>query len=400
MYVGKKWICMAIKLKNQSTLSSCKVLTIAPTSPKYSEAWMERMNDGLQPNHIFVAIANKKEQESVNHLSLSKDVGLPEKLHYLVFGSKIRKNLKEILDSVNDDAIILCHYLTTAVLLWDILRKTGKQIFVHCHGHDVTWERRLEKFPIIPAHGLFYKKNVQKLIGKVKLISNSDCTSSKLRDIGFTSESIYVNHLTVDLNQFKPSFKSEQSTFRYLYLGRLVDFKGPLETIQAFEKACDLGVVAELDIVGDGPLMKECIRLTNSSKYKSKIHLHGAKPKEEVMSFLSKADVLTAHNKKSQVTGQEEAFGVSIIEAMSMQLPVITGASGGVLETVRNGVTGFLFEPLDINAHAEYLKILATNSEVRYRMGEEGRKRVSLLFNSDKESKQIKSILGINSKEC
>ena len=50
---------------------------------------------------------------------------------------------------------------------------------------------------------------------------------------------------------------------------------------------------------------------------------------------------------------------------MAFGLPVITGSSGGVLETVINGETGILFNPGDILSHANAILMLAEDDELR-----------------------------------
>lgn len=298
-----------------------------------------------------------------------------------------------ILERVPNDARILCHYLTTAVYLKNIFQKINQKIFVYCHGHDVTWNRKVEAFPLIPAHGFRYQKNVKKLIGNVDVIANSKCTMKKLEHVGFERKSIHLNYLSVDISQLRPTSKSANENINILYLGRLTDFKGPLETIEAFEHARRKNLKGTLHIVGDGIQMKRCLKKASSSDFVNDIYIHGAVGREEALEFFKKADIFTAHNKTSIITGQEEAFGVSVIEAMAFGLPVITGSSGGVLETVLNGETGILFNPGDIISHANAILMLAENDELRRRMGNAGRERAIDIFDAKNDKENLIRIL-------
>jgi glycosyltransferase involved in cell wall biosynthesis len=66
------------------------------------------------------------------------------------------------------------------------------------------------------------------------------------------------------------------------------------------------------------------------------IRLLGRLPDEEVANLLSRA--------KALVHAAEEDFGIVPVEAQSAGCPVIAFGSGGVLETVVEGETGFFFK--------------------------------------------------------
>ena len=383
-----------------------KIVTIAPTPPKFSEVWMSRMNDLLAPENLFISLASSHPIDfthlSSGEASLSRASSLPIKVHLKFYSKSIRNRLNHVLDRLPDDTIILCHYLTTAVYLWEELKKRKNKIFIYCHGHDVTWDRRVERFPLLPAHGLSYLTKVKKFIGvgRVSLIANSLCTKEKLLQIGFTESDIHLNYLSINTDNLRPRPKTESSKVNILYLGRLTDFKGPIETIKAFELAKSKGLDGDLHVVGGGPLEKECTKLIAKSAFKENIHLHGPVGRDEAINFLGKADIFTAHNKKSKKTGQEEALGVSIIEAMSFGIPVVTGKSAGVTETVVDGKTGFLVPPGNIKAHSDVLLRLSSDKTLRNEMGSAGRKRAIDHFDSKKDALRLRSILGLYPTTC
>jgi glycosyltransferase involved in cell wall biosynthesis len=385
-----------IKQINSLDYTKVKTVVISPSPPKFSEVWMSRINEMLSPEILFICLADKKSvHASIDYptVLLSKNSFFPNRFHLYLNEKKIKEKIFHILDRVPNHARVLCHYLTTAVYLGEVFHKINKKIFVYCHGHDVTWNRKVEAFPFIPAHGFGYQKNVKKLIGNVDLIANSKCTMKKLKHVGFEEKSIHLNYLSVDISQLKPSSKSDNANINILYLGRLTDFKGPLETIEAFEHAKRNNLKGTLHIVGDGVQMKKCLKKAATSNFKSDIFIHGAVDREGALEFFKKADIFTAHNKTSNTTGQEEAFGVSVIEAMAFGIPVITGSSGGVIETVINGETGILFNPGDIVAHANALIKLAENGSLRSKMGNAARKRIIDIFDSKNDKENLNRIL-------
>jgi phosphatidylinositol alpha 1,6-mannosyltransferase len=75
-------------------------------------------------------------------------------------------------------------------------------------------------------------------------------------------------------------------------------------------------------------------------------------------------------------TGTEETFGQTVQEAHASGLPVIAPRAGGPIDLVEHTVNGFLFRPdddLELRAHVE---TLLTDSALRSRMGEAGRRAV------------------------
>ena len=68
-----------------------------------------------------------------------------------------------------------------------------------------------------------------------------------------------------------------------------------------------------------------------------------------------------------------EGFPLSILEAMRAALPVVASAVGGVGESVRDGETGFLVPPGQVQPLRDRLEQLLTDSELRVRLGAQGR---------------------------
>ncbi len=147
-------------------------------------------------------------------------------------------------------------------------------------------------------------------------------------------------------------------------------------------------------MVGDGPQREACLAIASASPYSSDIHLPGAEPVEAVQARLLAATVFTLHSQKGPISNHEEAFGVSVVEAMAAGLPVVGGRSGGVPEIVQDGVTGFLVQPGDVEAQAQRLKDLIENPALASKMGAAGRDRVLGHFSQRRSIENLRRILG------
>lgn len=72
-----------------------------------------------------------------------------------------------------------------------------------------------------------------------------------------------------------------------------------------------------------------------------------------------------------------EAFGLSAVEALAQATPVVASATGGMRDTVRDGVDGYLVPPGDVDALAERVRMLAADPARARAMGEAGRRRMA-----------------------
>ena len=70
-----------------------------------------------------------------------------------------------------------------------------------------------------------------------------------------------------------------------------------------------------------------------------------------------------------------EGFGIVLLEAAAMSLPVVAGAAGGALDAVEDGVTGLLVDPEDPAALADALIALLENPARARAMGRAGAER-------------------------
>ena len=381
------------------------VLFVMPDWHRASELWMERMIEALEPHLVSVVARGTTETSWRGQIPAIDLREYPPALWRRV-GRRLllplrmipRRTEAEVLrEAVEDPAVtrILVHYLEFALRYREVWAHTSKKLFVHCHGYDVTWDLRAHETPDQPAHAPDYVSRVRELSAKAILIANSAVTADKLKSVGISGERIVIKPLGVPVSERSPTKPERDHGLNILYLGRLVDFKGPDLVIRAFELACEKGFDGTLAIAGDGPLRATVELMRRESRFADRIKILGAVDAETGERLRDAADVFTAHNRTGPLSRQEEAYGVSIVEAMAAALPVVTGRSGGVEETVVDGETGILVSPGDVEAHAEAFLQLARDQQLRRRMGEAGWRRAKALFSCEIERKCLLDIMGL-----
>ena len=87
-----------------------------------------------------------------------------------------------------------------------------------------------------------------------------------------------------------------------------------------------------------------------------------------------------------------EAMPMSVLEAMSWGLPIVSTGVGGIPRLVEQGKNGFLVKPGDIAGFADALKILLDDDALRTAMGEESLKRVREGYSFEKHLGKITAI--------
>lgn len=164
--------------------------------------------------------------------------------------------------------------------------------------------------------------------------------------------------------------------------GRLIGWKGLRLIIQSLPEVAD----AHYLIVGEGPDRSALESLADQLEVADRVHFAGEVAHDELPKLLQTSDVFV------QPSIGEEAFGISVVEAMSCGLPVLASDQGGLREIVVEGKTGHLVPAGDLSAWRAALQKLA-DPLLRKRMGEAGRERVLEHFTWAGNAKHLVGIL-------
>lgn len=89
---------------------------------------------------------------------------------------------------------------------------------------------------------------------------------------------------------------------------------------------------------------------------------------------------------------QPEPFGMVILEAMALGVPVIATRHGGPVDIIEEGRSGFLVTPSDTEALANAIERLAADEGLRRSLGAAGRERVASHFSASVAGERIVDI--------
>ena len=161
----------------------------------------------------------------------------------------------------------------------------------------------------------------------------------------------------------------------FLFVGRLVYYKGCDVLLKAFAKAKD----AELVIVGSGALEEECHRLAENLGIQERVRFMGEVSEQELQRHMAECDVFVLPS-----VAKSEAFGIVQIEAMAYGKPVInTNLPSGAPYVSIHGETGLTVEPGNAEQLAEAMQWMAEHKEERFAMGRKARERMKTEYRQE-----------------
>jgi len=300
------------------------------------------------------------------------------------------------------------------VALYKVIKR-GNYDIVHVHTPSASVlgriAARLARVPIIvyTAHGFYFHENMskfeykffttlEKILGRyftdyIFVQSEEDYkTAKQLKIIGESKivcisngvdlEKFNIENVQIDTASFKTALGIPPEGKVIIFIGRLVKEKGILDLLDAFVKlAKDYNDISLL-IVGDvapnerDNRTKEKIKnILEDKNVGGRIIITGYR--EDIPELLKISDIFV-------LPSYREGLPRSIIEAMAMSKPVVTYNIRGCREEVVDDETGILVPPGDIESLATAILKLYKNSELREKMGKNGRRRAEELYDERK----------------
>lgn len=168
-------------------------------------------------------------------------------------------------------------------------------------------------------------------------------------------------HVAPNPVRFAQVEPQERTGTNILFSGRLNSRKGIFDLLNAFALVSKRFPGARLECCGDGDLAAVRTRVRELG-LEATIGIRGWVGREEIRRRLAQSDIFV-------LPSHDEGLPMSLLEAMSASLAVVTTPVGGIPDLVIDGDNGLLVPPGDSESLAKGLLRLLESGEERARLG-------------------------------
>lgn len=274
--------------------------------------------------------------------------------------------IHEIVGKKKIDHIINMLWMPSGISSFMATRLNGCPYSTFAHGVEIiesqaTLRKRIRSL-LAPVKALVFKNSV-------KALCVSDFTAQKVESLcDLTSDQALRVYNGVDCQEFyfeeahelKEGLKISDDEKVFFSLSRIEDYKGMDMAIKAFARLKDDYQFKYL-IGGIGPYLEQLKSLVKDLGLDNRVVFLGKIPGSELRKYFSLADwniLLTRYDDK---TPNFEGFGLVFLEAAACRTPSLAGRSGGIPSAVKDGETGLLVDPENIDEIEKLFKKVLSN---------------------------------------
>jgi len=284
-------------------------------------------------------------------------------------------------------------FLETSYILSLICRKNHIPYIVHVHGIFEFYKNYVNSHPL--ARVIVRCLLTRWLKNAARILAISPADLEILEKFNVDRNKIKIIPCGIDVSEFeniqeKYMPKKNKKFVNILYVGTIYPNKG-LEVLIEALVAMDKSKLNRLkvDIVGDTSKFPSYVEKIEKmiKKYglSSIVRFRGYVDRRTLLMKYRLADIYV---RPSMV----ESFGITVLEAMASETPVIVTDVGGAKTFVKNGETGLLVPPGDSQRLREAMEKLIDNNELRKSLAKNGRKFVVAHFSWSIIAQRIKNI--------
>ncbi len=321
----------------------------------------------LALSHLFFAFTRPRTYlGSLFYLLTRPHPGFRERIKTLLhFGEGV---YAAYLLRAQDFRELHAHFIDRAATLALIIgRLLGKPYSMSIHAaedifvHPVLLGEKIEAARHVATCTQFNKIHIEALIGR-----NLDAKIS------------HIPH-GLDIKKYQPNGHGLTEIPLILAVGQLTERKGFTYLLQACHILKNRGVKFKCQIIGKGPQRQSLADTITHLSLEDCVTLCGALPHEEVIERYKNVSMFVLPCVQS-ADGNMDGIPNVLLEAMAMQLPVISTPVSAIPELIVDNVNGLMVEPENSDKLAEAIQTLIDSPQKATLLGRYGRESVMAEF--------------------
>jgi glycosyltransferase involved in cell wall biosynthesis len=278
--------------------------------------------------------------------------------------------------------VVLAEFGPVGVAVRKACLEAGVPLVVHFHGFDAY------KRSILSHYGKDYGRLFQDASA---IVAPSRDMIKQLAAIGAPARKLHYNPIGIDMKMFGRHVPAVRPPV-FISVGRFVSKKAPEQTILAFSKVFRQCPDTRLVMIGRGPLLEKCRRLSVSLGIDRAVEFPGALSHSEVARRMREAAVFVQHSIVAKC-GDAEGTPMSVIEAQASGLPAVVTRHMGIKDVVIDGVTGFMVSENDVDGMAQAMLRLMLDEKLAFAMGKAAHQNVARHFSMERGLRGLRAIL-------
>ena len=228
------------------------------------------------------------------------------------------------------------------------------------------------------------------------LVTCTEYNCRYLKSLCKDSAPIHRVYHGLDMNQFKVIKQKENSSnsgiHHILSVGRLREKKGFRYLIEACGLLKRNGFQFICEIIGYGPQQKELESLICQHGLQGSVLFGGKLTHDALIDKYKTATVFVLPCVVGE-DGDRDGIPNVLLEAMAMEVPVVSTNISGIPEVVHPMENGLLVEPGNSEALMKTIALVLNQPQLRKDLGQNGRKFVSKNFSSESNIKPLQKLL-------
>ena len=340
-------------------LKIAMIFSYDPSQAGGVQEHVRSLSNSLQDlgHHIDTYGPEKNIHKFINYSSIARSIRIPIPNGSWANITVERNKIINIINKLNKKKydIIHIHDPYVPFVGWEIINKTKSKKVATFHS---AWEKNSIISFINPFITLFQDSFSTSFSGAIFVSKIAKKHWQKLCGKDVKQKII---HNAVD-KMFYPVKKQTSSKFKLLFLGRLVGKKGSKYLLKAFNKIIKKYPKLELIIVGKGEIKKSLENYVKKKKMEKNVIFKGEIIGEKRIKYYQQADIFCAPY-------SDEAFGLTILEAMATGTPIVGFKSSAFKETLKDYPYPELFvKPRDVDKLAQAIEIIIKDKEMRQKI--------------------------------